>query len=242
MKLVWTDARQNTMHVRCSLIHVRSIGRPSIEAESSSSGLTAPGGRVTSEQSNDYRVAVFGAGGVGKSSIVLRFVKGTFSENYVPTIEDTYRQVISCNQKNVCTLQITDTTGSHQFPAMQRLSINKGNAFVLIYSVTSKQSLEELRPILLMLKEVKGEALAEVPIMLVGNKRDEDSRREVARDYGELLASKWGTGFIETSAKNNENITELFRDLLSMEKKRQLALSIEEDSTKNNSKKKCTIS
>ncbi|KAK0393340.1 hypothetical protein QR680_000160 [Steinernema hermaphroditum] len=214
----------------------------SIEAESSSSGLTAPGGRVTSEQSNDYRVAVFGAGGVGKSSIVLRFVKGTFSENYVPTIEDTYRQVISCNQKNVCTLQITDTTGSHQFPAMQRLSINKGNAFVLIYSVTSKQSLEELRPILLMLKEVKGEALAEVPIMLVGNKRDEDSRREVARDYGELLASKWGTGFIETSAKNNENITELFRDLLSMEKKRQLALSIEEDSTKNNSKKKCTIS
>ncbi|TMS33823.1 hypothetical protein L596_001515 [Steinernema carpocapsae] len=150
--------------------------------------------------------------------------------------------VISCNQKNVCTLQITDTTGSHQFPAMQRLSINKGNAFVLIYSITSKQSLEELRPILLMLKEVKGEALAEVPIMLVGNKRDEDQRREVARDYGELLASKWGTGFIETSAKNNENITELFQQLLSLEKKRQLALSIEEDTTKNNSKKKCTIS
>lgn len=45
------------------------------------------------EQSNDYRVAVFGAGGVGKSSLVLRFVRGTFRENYVPTIEDTYRQV-----------------------------------------------------------------------------------------------------------------------------------------------------
>lgn len=45
------------------------------------------------EQSNDYRVVVFGAGGVGKSSLVLRFVKGSFRESYIPTIEDTYRQV-----------------------------------------------------------------------------------------------------------------------------------------------------
>lgn len=121
------------------------------------------------EQSNDYRVVVFGAGGVGKSSLVLRFVKGTFRDTYIPTVEDTYTQVgvsefavrsmqetrltrlpslqvISCD-KSVCTLQITDTTGSHQFPAMQRLSISKGHAFILVYSITSRQSMEELKPI-----------------------------------------------------------------------------------------------
>lgn len=54
--------------------------------------------------------------------------------------------MISCD-KSVCTLEITDTTGSHQFPAMQRLSISRGHAFILVYSITSRQSLEELKPI-----------------------------------------------------------------------------------------------
>jgi len=194
------------------------------------------------DQSSDYRVAVFGAGGVGKSSIVLRFVKGTFNDSYVPTIEDTYRQVISCNQKSVCTLQITDTTGSHQFPAMQRLSIIKGNAFVLIYSVSSKQSLEELAPIIRMLQELKGDAISndEVPIMLVGNKKD-DPKREVSTETGEKLSSRWGTGFIETSAKNNENITELFQQLLAREKKRTLTLNAADADGKDASKKKCLL-
>ena len=45
------------------------------------------------EQSNDYRVVTFGTGGVGKTSLVLRFINGSFNDSYIPTIEDTYRKV-----------------------------------------------------------------------------------------------------------------------------------------------------
>ncbi|KAI3367550.1 hypothetical protein L3Q82_026408, partial [Scortum barcoo] len=181
------------------------------------------GGRMP-EQSNDYRVVVFGAGGVGKSSLVLRFVKGTFRDTYIPTVEDTYRQVISCD-KSVCTLQITDTTGSHQFPAMQRLSISKGHAFILVYSITSKQSLEELKPIYQQVLAIKGNVEA-IPIMLVGNKSDE-TQREVETKDGEAQANQWKCAFMETSAKTNHNVTELFQELLNLDKKRNMSLNID---------------
>ncbi|KAG8454564.1 hypothetical protein GDO86_000980 [Hymenochirus boettgeri] len=122
------------------------------------------------EQSNDYRVVVFGAGGVGKSSLVLRF--------------------------------ITDTTGSHQFPAMQRLSISKGHAFILVFSHRN------------------------IPVMLVGNKCDE-TQREVDTKEVEALAKEWKCAFMETSAKMNYNVKELFQELLNLEKRRNIDLNID---------------
>ncbi|XP_019372846.1 PREDICTED: GTP-binding protein Di-Ras2 [Crocodylus porosus] len=196
------------------------------------------------EQSNDYRVVVFGAGGVGKSSLVLRFVKGTFRESYIPTIEDTYRQVISCD-KSICTLQITDTTGSHQFPAMQRLSISKGHAFILVYSVTSRQSLEELKPIYEQICQIKGD-VESIPIMLVGNKSDESQNREVESSEGDAMAKKWKCAFMETSAKLNHNVKELFQELLNLEKRRTVSLQIDGKKSKQQKRKeklkgKCVV-
>lgn len=128
-------------------------------------------------------------------------------------------QVISCN-KNICTLQITDTTGSHQFPAMQRLSITKGHAFILVYSVCSKQSVEELRAIWTLIKELKGQEITQIPVMLVGNKCDESAAlREVSELEGKAEAASWGVSFMETSAKNNINVTELFQVSLVLTKR-----------------------
>ncbi|RCN42998.1 hypothetical protein ANCCAN_11046 [Ancylostoma caninum] len=75
--------------------------------------------------------------------------------------------------------------------------------------------------------------------IMKGNKEEE--RREVATETGSKLAAKWGTGFIETSAKNNDNITELFQQLLALEKKRTLALTMEDPDGKGAKRKGCLI-
>ncbi|GFW61269.1 GTP-binding protein Di-Ras2 [Trichonephila clavipes] len=153
--------------------------------------------------------------------------------------------VISCN-KNICTLQITDTTGSHQFPAMQRLNISKGHAFILVYAVTSSQSLEELRPIFEVIKEVKGGDMEGIPIMLVGNKCDETEARELQTSVGQEQAKKWNCGFMETSAKTNLNVKELFQELLNMEKRRNVSLNMDTSKKRSQLRKeklkgKCSV-
>ncbi|XP_062849763.1 GTP-binding protein Di-Ras1b [Trichomycterus rosablanca] len=174
------------------------------------------------ERSGDYRVVLFGSGAVGKTSLVLRFVKETFHDSYNPTVEDTYWQVIGC-ERSVCMLHITDTSGSYQFPAMQRLNISKSDAFILVYSVTSRRSLEELKPVHQQVVAIRGN-VEQVPIMLVGNKSDDESLREVQAEDGAAEAQAWKCGFIETSAKNQQKVTELFQELLKLEKKRNLTL------------------
>lgn len=150
-------------------------------------------------------------------------------------------RVISCN-KNICTLQITDTTGSHQFPAMQRLSISKGHAFILVYSVCSRQSLEELKPIYEVIKELKGPDLSQIPIMLTGNKCDESAElREVTTSEGQAQAAEWGVSFMETSAKTNHNVKQLFQELLNLEKSRNVSLNVGGKANSRVAKDKCEL-
>lgn len=68
------------------------------------------------------------------------------------TLDD---QLIPCNNNSVCNLQIVDTAGSYCFPAMQRLNISKGRAFIMVYSVTSRQSLEQLESTWKTIREIK---------------------------------------------------------------------------------------
>ncbi|XP_059839589.1 GTP-binding protein Di-Ras2-like isoform X2 [Hypanus sabinus] len=107
-----------------------------------------------------------------------------------------------------------------------------------------RQSVEELQPIYEQICEIKGN-IQNIPIMLVGNKRDE-TQREVEATEGEALASKWMCSFMETSAKLNHNVQELFQELLNLEKRRAVSLQVDGKKSKQQKKRdklkrKCSL-
>ncbi|OQR71168.1 GTP-binding protein Di-Ras2-like, partial [Tropilaelaps mercedesae] len=73
----------------------------------------------------------------------------------------------------------------------------------------------------------------QIPIMLVGNKSDEESCREVDAGICENLSKRWQCGYMETSAKNNTNVKELFQALLEMEKRRNMSLQLDGKKTRS---------
>lgn len=160
----------------------------------------------------DYKLVVLGAGGVGKSCLTVQFVQGVYLDTYDPTIEDSYRKTIEIDNK-VFDLEILDTAGVAQFTAMRELYIKSGMGFLLVYSVTDRQSLEELMELREQVLRIKD--MNRVPMVLVGNKADLQDERAISIEEGIEVSSNWGkVPFYETSALLRSNVDEVFVDLV----------------------------
>ncbi|CCK71752.1 Ras family GTPase RAS1 KNAG_0H03380 [Huiozyma naganishii CBS 8797] len=158
----------------------------------------------------ECKAVVVGGGGVGKSALTIRFIHSHFVDEYDPTIEDSYRkQVILDGQVKV--LDILDTAGQEEYSAMREQYMRTGEGFLLVYSVTSRTSFEELMTYYQQIQRVKDSDY--VPVVVVGNKSDLEDERQVSYDEGVALAQQMKAPFLETSAKQAINTDESFYTL-----------------------------
>ena len=160
-----------------------------------------------------YDVAVLGDTACGKSSIIERLISGAFTQTYTPTAAENYMTTLHDGDIRKASLQLFDTAGGFEFPVMLRLTITKCQAFVVVYSIGSRKSLEIAKSQIEEIARVKGQNF---PCVLVGNKRDLDltDEREVSFERGLQTAVQHGCSYIETSAKDNENTLETFQTLV----------------------------
>ncbi|EMG49328.1 RAS1 Ras-like protein 1 [Candida maltosa Xu316] len=159
----------------------------------------------------EYKLVVVGGGGVGKSALTIQLIQSHFVDEYDPTIEDSYRKQCNIDNKQVL-LDILDTAGQEEYSAMREQYMRTGEGFLLVYSINSLNSFQELNTFYDQILRVKDSDY--VPVLVVGNKCDLEMERQVSYEDGLALANSFNCPFLETSAKQRINVEEAFYGLV----------------------------
>lgn len=147
------------------------------------SAPTAEMSATASNESEQYIIALLGGGGVGKSCITTQFVWRTWNGNYEATIEDTFHTKLEVDGK-VVNLVVLDTAGQEEYESLRDDWIRHADAIILVYDVTSTQSVKDLSVFAKSIGRVNFDKYGKVftppnqcrtellPIAIAGNKRD----------------------------------------------------------------------
>jgi len=182
-----------------------------------------------------YKLVVLGDGGVGKTALTIQLCLNHFVETYDPTIEDSYRKQVVIDD-HPCVLEVLDTAGQEEYTALRDQWIRDGEGFLLVYSISSRSTFERVERFHDQITRVKD--TEPVPLMLVGNKCDKITEREVSREEGMNMARRLKCDFIESSAKTCVNVERAFYGVVKMIRQNREG---GKDSRRNKKKAKCAI-
>jgi len=167
--------------------------------------MSAAGGAT-----HKYKLVFLGEQAVGKTSIITRFMYDTFDTTYQATIGIDFLSKTMYLDDRTVRLQLWDTAGQERFRSLIPSYIRDSSVAVVVYDITNKASFQNCDK---WIEDVRAERGTEVVVMLVGNKTDLNDKRQVTLEEGEAKAKKLNVLFIETSAKSNHNIKQMFRKL-----------------------------
>lgn len=167
--------------------------------------------RSSSGQSRKFdlqiKLMMIGDQNVGKTALLMRYAENEFNDSLLPTIGIDFKiRTIELSGKLV-KLQIWDTAGQERFRTITQAYYRGAMGILLIYDVTTTKSWSNVRN---WVRNIQDNAPQTVNKILIGNKCDLGTKREVTTQQGEQLAREYGMKFLETSARENLNVQEAF--------------------------------
>ncbi|KAI3730990.1 hypothetical protein L1987_62172 [Smallanthus sonchifolius] len=157
------------------------------------------------------KLVLLGDSGVGKSCIVLRFVRGQFDPTSKVTVGASFlSQTIALQDSTTVKFEIWDTAGQERYAALAPLYYRGAAVAIVVYDITNPHSFHKAQ---YWVKELQKHGSPDIVLALVGNKADLQDNREVSVQDGNEYAEKNGMFFIETSAKTADNINQLFEEI-----------------------------
>ena len=164
----------------------------------------------TNEYDYLFKLLIIGDSGVGKSSLMNRFSDNIFNETFINTIGVDFKiRTINMDGKMI-KLQIWDTAGQERFRTIVSSYYRGAHGIMVVFDITNKESFENIR---MWYEEIKKHASGSVKKILIGNKSDFETKRQVEYSEGKELADSLNMDYIETSAKTALNVEKAFYDL-----------------------------
>ena len=166
--------------------------------------------RISEYQQNHkyiFRICLLGDSAVGKTSLLTRYCDGTFKEKYGNTIGVDFRVVTLKYENTITKIHIWDTAGQERFKSIAVNYFKNSHGFIFVYDISNSTSFNDVKNwIELAFANNKAANIN----LLVGNKCDLESQRQVSVNEGEELAKAKNFTFFETSAKENKDVKKMF--------------------------------
>ena len=143
----------------------------------------------------------------------VELITPQFHDEYVPTKIGQFIKDTVTSSGEFCRIEILDTAGEEELHSRLQHYYVTSEGLVFVYAINDKDSLYRVKEMFEDVVIAKGD-MGEFDIILVGNKSDMDTERQVLSVEGNDLAAKWGCEYIETSAKSNEFVSYAFQTIL----------------------------
>ena len=164
------------------------------------------------EENDDFtvcKVVLLGEAGVGKTSIISRYVHNNFSEVLMSTTGASFAtKKLEIDPEHKIKFQIWDTAGQERFRSLAKIFYQNASAAVLVYDITRRESFDKIKNF--WIKEIKENAPSDIILALAGNKSDNYENEVVNLAEGKKLAKGIDAIFQSTSAMLSHGIDELF--------------------------------
>ncbi|KAK0147051.1 Ras-related protein Rab-5B [Merluccius polli] len=154
-----------------------------------------------------FKLVLLGDMAVGKSSLVLRFVKGQFDEFQETTIGAAFLAQSVCLDDTTVKFEIWDTAGQERYHSLAPMYYRGAQAAIVVFDITKPETFDRAKA---WVKELQRQASPNIVIALAGNKADLAEKRLVEYEEAQTYAEDTGLLFMETSAKTAMNVNELF--------------------------------
>ena len=165
------------------------------------------------EKVPELKVVLLGESGVGKSSIIKRFVSHTFDPDLISSISSkvTSHDVEVKGTDKKIRFNLWDTAGQEKYRSTAKIFYKDAKIIILVYNIINKESFEALREY--WYGEVNTNVISKVIYAVVGNKCDLYNDSQVPSAEAEQWADSINAIFQLTSAKTNSGVDLLFENL-----------------------------